>query len=44
MRVKIAEAEDMDRGRGIHEVLEERLAQVDAILEEHGANVNTKNE
>ncbi len=42
MRVKIAEAEDMDRGRGIHDVLEERLAQVDAILEEHGANVKHK--
>ena len=42
MRVKIAEAEDMDRGRGIHAVLEERMEQVDAILKEHGANVKSK--
>ena len=26
MRLKVAEAEDMDRGRGIHAVLEERIA------------------
>jgi len=42
MRVKIAEAEDMGRGRGIHAVLEERMAKVDEILAEHGANVKQK--
>ncbi len=42
MRVKVAEAEDMDRGRSIHEVLETRIAEVDAILEEHGAKVKSK--
>ena len=42
MRIKVAEAEDMDRGRGIHEVLEERIEKVDAILKEHGANVKAK--
>ncbi|MGR3513157.1 MAG: glutamine amidotransferase [Paracoccaceae bacterium] len=42
MRIKLAEAEDMERGRGIHAVLEERMAAVDAILEEHGANVKAK--
>ncbi len=42
MRIKLAEAEDMDRGRGIHAVLEERMAAVDAILDEHGANVKGK--
>ncbi len=42
MRVKIAEAEDMERGRGIHAVLEERMAEVDGILKEHGANVKSK--
>ena len=42
MRIKLAEAEDMDRGRGIHQVLEERMEAVDAILKEHGASVKTK--
>ena len=42
MRLKIAEAEDMERGRGIHDVLEERIEKVDAILKEHGAAVKVK--
>jgi len=42
MRLKIAEAEDMDRGRGIHAVLEERIVLVDQILAEHGATVKSK--
>lgn len=42
MRVKVAEAEDMERGRGIHDVLEERIARVDEILTEHGAKVKLK--
>ena len=42
MRVKIAEAEDMNTGRGIHAVLEERITKIDEILEEHGASVKSK--
>ncbi len=42
MRLKIAEAEDMAKGRGIHDILEERIAVVDAILEKHGASVKSK--
>ncbi|MEM9811635.1 MAG: glutamine amidotransferase [Pseudomonadota bacterium] len=42
MRVKIAEAEDMERGRGIHAVLDDRLEKLDAILAEHGATVVEK--
>lgn len=42
MRIKLAEAEDMERGRGIHAVLEERMEAVDAVLKEHGANVKAK--
>ena len=42
MRIKIAEAEDMERGRGIHAVLDERIEKVDAILNEHGATVKSK--
>lgn len=42
MRVKVAEAEDMDRGRGIHDVLDERIERIDALLEEHGASVKSK--
>ena len=42
MRLKVAEAEDMNRGRGIYVVLDERIAAVDAILEEHGVEVKVK--
>lgn len=42
MRLKLAEAEDMNRGRGIHQVLEERMAEVEAILKEHGAKIKDK--
>ena len=42
MRIKFAEAEDMARGRGIHAVLEERIAGVEAVLDEHGATVKSK--
>ena len=42
MRLKVAEAEDMGRGRGIKDLLEERIAKVDAILGEHGAVVKAK--
>jgi glutamate synthase domain-containing protein 1 len=42
MRLKVAEAEDMNRGRGIHAVLDERIEAVDGILAEHGADVKSK--
>ena len=42
MRLKVAEAEDMDRGRGIHQVLEDRIEAVEGILAEHGATVKSK--
>ena len=42
MRLKVAEAEDMERGRGIHAVLDERIATVEAILAENGAEVKSK--
>ena len=42
MRLKLAEAEDMDRGRGIHAVLDERIAAVADILKEHGAKVKVE--
>ncbi len=42
MRLKLAEAEDMERGRGIHDVLEERLEAVKAILKEHKAKVKVE--
>ena len=42
MRLKVAEAEDMDRGRGIHQVIADRIGAVEAILEEHGATVKSK--
>ncbi|MFC6486965.1 glutamine amidotransferase [Nitratireductor sp. GCM10026969] len=42
MRLKVAEAEDMARGRGVRELLESRIDTVDAILAEHGAKVKVK--
>ncbi len=42
MRVNVAEAEDMDKGRGIHKVIEDRIALIDTILEENGAKVKSK--
>ena len=42
MRLKAAEAEDMNRGRGIVQVLADRIGTVDAILAEHGATVKAK--
>ncbi len=44
MRIKVAEREDMDRGRGIVDVLAERIATVEAILAEHKAVVKSKEE
>ena len=42
MRVKVAEAEDMEKGRGIHQVIADRISEVEAILKEHGAKVKSK--
>ena len=42
MRLKVAEAEDMDRGRGIHQVIKDRITEVETILAEHGAKVKSK--
>ena len=42
LRLKVAEAEDMSKGRGIHQVLADRIAEVEAIMQEHGVTVKTK--
>ena len=42
MRLKVAEAEDMNKGRGVHKIIEERIAEVEEILAEHGAKVKSK--
>ncbi len=42
MRLKVAEAEDMDRGRGIHQVIADRITAVEEILAEHGAKIKSK--
>lgn len=42
MRLKVAEAEDMSRGSGVHQVIADRIAVVDAVLEQHGAKIKDK--
>lgn len=42
MRIKVAEAEDRAIGHGVHKVIADRIARVDAILKEHGAVVKSK--
>lgn len=42
MRLKVAEAEDMERGSGIHKVIKDRIEDVGDILEEHGAKVKSR--
>ena len=44
IRLKVAEAEDMEKGRGIYQVLEERIAAVDKVLAEHKVKVKSKHE
>ena len=44
MRLKVAEAEDMNRGRGIHQVIKDRIAEVESILAEHGAKVKDRHD
>jgi len=42
MRIKVAEAEDRAIGHGVHKVIADRVARVDAILKEHRAKVKSK--
>ncbi len=42
MRLKVAEAEDMDKGRGIHQVIEDRIQTVEDILVEHGVTIKSR--
>ncbi len=44
MRVKVAEREDLDSGRGFTEVLAQRIEAVEALLKEHKADVKAKEE
>ena len=42
MRLKVAEAEDMDKGRSIHQTIKNRIAAVEEIMAEHGVMVHSK--
>lgn len=42
MRLKVAEADDMKRGRGVHQVIKDRIAEVESILAEHGAKIKDR--
>ncbi|MCR9145998.1 MAG: glutamine amidotransferase [Rhodobacteraceae bacterium] len=42
MRLKVAEAEDRAKGRGVHQLIRDRIAVVEEILKEHGAQVKSK--
>ncbi len=42
MRVKVAEHEDMAKGHRIHAQIEDRIAEVEARLDEHGATVKAR--
>jgi len=42
MRVKVAEQEDMGKGHGIHGIIKGRVAELEARLTEHGAEIKTK--
>ncbi len=42
MRVKVAEAEDMAKGRGVKQLLAERIDEIEVILAENGAVVKSK--
>ncbi len=42
MRLKVAEAEDMAKGRGVHQLIADRIAEVEVILAEHGAVIKSK--
>ncbi len=42
MRIKVAEQEDMAKGHGIHARIEERIAEVEKRLHEHGAKIKER--
>lgn len=42
MRLKIAEAQDLGRGSGVRDLLDARIEKIDAILEQHGVKVKSK--
>ena len=42
MRIKVAEQEDMGKGHGIMELIEQRTIEVEQILLEHGANIKER--
>lgn len=42
MRLKVAEAEDMSKGRGIHKIIEDRIQAVEEILVEHGVKIKDR--
>jgi glutamate synthase domain-containing protein 1 len=42
MRLKAAEQEDMYKGHGIHAVIEQRIAEVEKRLHEHGAKIKER--
>ncbi len=42
MRLKVAEAEDMAQGRGVHQMIADRITEVETILGEHGVIVKSK--
>jgi glutamate synthase domain-containing protein 1 len=42
MRLKVAEAEDMSKGRGIHKIIEDRIQAVEDILVEHGVTIKDR--
>ena len=42
MRIKVAEQEDMGKGHGIMELIEQRTIEVEQILQEHGAHIKER--
>ena len=42
MRLKIAEADDMQRGSGIYAELDRRIDQIDSFINEHGVKVTKR--
>ncbi|MDE0745558.1 MAG: glutamine amidotransferase [SAR202 cluster bacterium] len=42
MRIKVAEQEDMDKGRGATTLIRDRICQIDEILTEHNVEVKEK--
>ncbi|MDR9392869.1 MAG: glutamine amidotransferase [Roseovarius sp.] len=42
MRLKVAEAEDMGRGRGVHQIIVDRIQAVEDILTEHDVRIKDR--